>query len=307
MVMAYAKYDICYGEFMIKLAANEEQLIKTKAYMQLLISAFGWSLSTILIKLYIGTIPAYHLLMGRFLIGAISILVIQPKKLPGIKRREVWVGIPLGLLIFASYALGVIALQHTSASKSGFLVALSVLFIPVVQTILQKKLPSWWTGISVVLSIGGLRLIAGINGEGFNYGDLLSIGSAVVYTAYILLLDKYGKEIEDIRLTFIQLTVVAIVSTAAAFLLEGFNPGHIRAGLVPILIIGVFSTAVVTLCQTKAQKVASPESVGILLLAEPLFTLVMAFVILHERILLGGIIGGILILASLVLAVIKKI
>lgn len=292
---------------MIKLAANEEQYIKTKAYMQLLITAFGWALSTILIKLFIGTIPAYHLLMGRFVIGAVFILIIQPKVLLNIKRQDVLIGIPLGLLIFTSYAFGVMALKYTSASKSGFLVALSVLFIPIVQTVMQKKLPSRWTIISVGVSIVGLKLIAGINGEGFNFGDLLSIGCAAAYTVYILILDRYGKDIEDMKLTFIQLSVVGVSSIAAVFLFEGFNLGHIRMGIVPILVIGIFSTGIVTLCQTKAQKVASPESVGILLLGEPLFTLVMAFAILHEKILLGGVVGGILILGSLVLAVIKKV
>ncbi len=292
---------------MIKLAANETQFIKAKAHAQLLTSAFGWALSTILIKLYIGTIPAYHLLMGRFVIGAVFILAMQPSLVQRIKKQDILIGIPMGLMIFVSYALGVIALKYTSASKSGFLVALSVLFIPVVQTFLQRRLPSRWTLASVGMSIVGLRLIAGMNGEGFNYGDLLSIGSAAAYTAYILTLDKYGKDMEDMLLTFIQLAVVALCSIAAVMLFEGFNPEHIHAGIIPILVIGILSTGIVTLCQTKAQKVASPESVGILLLGEPLFTLIMASALLHETILAGGVIGGMLLLASLVLAVVKKI
>lgn len=89
-------------------------------------------------------------------------------------------------------------------------------------------------------------------------------------------------------------------------LFEGFCIEYIKIALIPILIIGVLCTGIATLCQTRAQKVTSTESVGILLLGEPLFTLIMAFFILKETILLNGVLGGILILISLVLAVVKK-
>jgi drug/metabolite transporter (DMT)-like permease len=105
----------------------------------------------------------------------------------------------------------------------------------------------------------------------------------------------------------IQLAVVSVCCILAVIIFEGFSMQYIKEGLIPILIIGVLCTGVTTLLQTRAQKVASPESAGILFLGEPLFTLIMSYFILNETILFSGLVGAILILSSLVIAVLKKI
>ncbi|MEK6264169.1 MAG: DMT family transporter [Clostridium sp.] len=197
-------------------------------------------------------------------------------------------------------------MKFTNASKSGFLVALPVLFIPIIETVIRKKTPSKYTVISVILSLVGLRLISGLNGSGFNIGDGLALGVAITYTLYIILLDRFGNDRDAFVLTFVQLSVVTIASSIGAFF-EGFSLSQLYPHFVPILFIGIFSTGISLLLQTKAQKVASSESVGIILLGEPLFTLLMAYFILQEKILLGGLIGAILLLISLSTAIIKKI
>lgn len=292
---------------MAELDSKALELKRYRAYTELLFTAFGWALSTILIKMYIGAVPPYHLLMGRFVIGTLFIFALQPKNVMRIKKQDLKIGIPLGILVFGAYSFGVVCLKHTSASKSGFLVSLSVLFIPLVDTMIKKAAPSRWTIISVGMSMIGMSLISGINGGGFNFGDLLAVGSSVVYTAYILALDKYGKYIEDTLLTLIQLGVVAVFSILTVVFFEGFSMAYIKEALLPILIIGVLCTGMVTLCQTRAQKIASPESAGILFLGEPLFTLTMAHFVLNETIVFSGVIGGLLILAALVIAVLKKV
>lgn len=291
----------------MELDSKALELKKTKAYVELLITAFSWSLSTVLLKMYIDSVPPFHLLMGRFIVGFIFIFAMKPDVVKSITKQELKTGIPLGFIVFLSYTFGVVCLKYTSASKSSFLVSLSVLFIPIIEGIIRKRMPSKYTVISVFISLVGLRLISGINGTGFNFGDGLAILSAVSYSAYILMMDRNGKDIDDMVLTFIQLGVVSVCCIIAVVLFEGFSMEYIKIALIPILIIGVLCTGIATLCQTRAQKVVSTESVGILLLGEPLFTLVMAFFILKETILLNGILGGALILISLVLAVLKKI
>jgi len=292
---------------MTEIESDALELKRFRAYAELLFASFTWALATIIIKKYIGTIPFFHLLMGRFVIGTIFIFALQPNNVVRIKKKDLRIGVPLGLLVFGTYAFGVICLKYTSASKSGFLVSLSVLFIPLFETIRRKVAPSKWIVISVAMSLVGMILISGINGGGFNYGDMLAIASSLVYTAYILSLDKYGKDIEETLLTLIQLAVVAISCILSVIIFEGFSIQHIKEGFIPILVIGVLCTGMTTLLQTRAQKIASPESAGILFLGEPLFTLIMSYFILNETILFSGLVGAILILSSLVIAVLKKI
>ncbi|WP_227761860.1 DMT family transporter [Zhaonella formicivorans] len=294
-------------KILVPTAPDKEIKALYKAYLQMLFTAFSWALSTILIKLYIGSVPPFHLLMGRALIGAAVISAAFPQKVKAITKGDIKAGLVLGLFIFLAYAAAIIGLKYTTASKAGFLIALPVLFIPLIQIALKKKLPSKWIVLSVVSSIAGLKLISGMNGTGFNAGDALSIACALFYSVYILQLDRLGKNKDEIVLTVLQLAVIAITALLAALFFEGFNPGYFRAGLLPIIIIGIIGTGLPTLFQTQAQKVASPESIGILQLAEPLFTLLLAYLILHETILPVGLVGSALILCSLVLAVVKKV
>lgn len=292
---------------MEEITAKTENTVLIKAYFQLMILAFAWAVCNIIIKLYIDEVPPFHLLTGRFIIAAVCISLTNPKKILSITKKDMKIGSIMGIFLFVTYACAIVCFKYTSASKAGFLIALSVLLIPIVETVLKKKLPSKWTLISIIASVIGLRLISGINGSGFNLGDMIAIACAVAYTGYVLLLDRFGNDRDDFILTIIQLGTVAIIGCIATISYEGINFEALKSGFVPILVMGVFGTGITTFLQTKAQKVASSESVGIILLGEPLFTLIMAYFILNETIFFSGVIGAGLLLFSLVIAIIKKV
>ncbi len=282
------------------------EIKRIKAYIEILGTALAWGISAVLMKKYIDQVTPYHLLMGRFVIATIFIFAIKPNTIKQIDRESLKAGVPLGFLVFLAYTFGIVCLKYTSASKSSFLVSLSVLFVPLFESLIKRRMPGKWTFLSVFFSLIGLRLISGMDGTGFNLGDILAILSALVYSVYIMMMDEKGKGIEEMTLTLIQLTVVSICSIILV-LFEGFNYQYLKIIWLPILVIGIFCTGMSTLFQTRAQKVASPESVGILLLGEPLFTTILAFFILKETILLRGLLGGLLLILSLVIAILKKI
>lgn len=292
---------------MDRLLVSKKDTAKYIAYLELLFVSFMWGVSTILLKMYIDKIPPFHLLLGRFFIASLTLFLFSPKKILSIKKDDIKIGFILGFLIFAVYALYILGLERTSASKSGFLAALSVLFIPILESFLKKRMPTFWTIICVVSSIFGLYLISGMNGGSLNFGDILVIICTFIYTIYIIILDRYGYDKDNYILSFIQLLIVTISSLFFSIIFESLNFTLLEENIFVIIIIGVFSTGLTTYLQTKAQKVASPESVGIILLGEPLFTLILAYIFLHETILLRGLIGSGLIILSLVIAIIKKI
>lgn len=291
----------------LELETNALELKKAKAYLEILGTALAWGISAVLLKMNIENVAPFHLMMGRFSIAAIFIFAIKPKSVRQINKEILKAGIPLGIIVFIAYSFGVICLKYTSASKSSFLVSLSVLFVPLLEIIIKRKIISKWTFVSVFFSLVGLRLISGMDGAGFNIGDTFAILSAFFYSFYIIVMDRMGKDFDEILLTFIQLFVVSVCSATALFLFEDFNFESLKNIWPTILLIGVLCTGMSTLFQTRAQKVASTESVGILLLGEPLFTSILAFFILKETILAGGLFGGLLIIFSLVIAIIKKI
>lgn len=277
------------------------------AYMELIITAFFWGLATVLMKKHIDEIPTFHLIASRFLVGALVVFLLAPKKIFTIDKKDLKVGTILGTLNFVTYAFIVLGLNYTSASKTGFLASLSVLFVPIVQSIINKSKPSKWTIISIFLSLLGLYLISGINGTSLNKGDILIILCALCSTAYILLLSKLGKDIDDYRLSFLQMFTIFILSFIMVLCFEDLNLQVIKNNSSVLLLVGILGTGLTTFLQTKAQKVASPESVGIIFLGEPLTTLFLAYIILNETILLKGLVGSGFITIALIIAILKKI
>lgn len=280
---------------------------KKKADAMLFVTASGWALSTIIIKMYVENIPVFHIMFGRYVLALILVTLFKWPEIKKMQKSEIKPGIILGVFTFLAFTLAIMSLYYTSASKSGFLVAMSVLFVPIATTVLKRKLPNKWVLASVIMSIIGLYYISGMNGGAFNKGDLLALLCAASYTVYILIMDKHAKHINESILVFLQFCVVTILSLVGMLLFEGFDFIAMQSSLVPILIIGIFGTAITNFAQTKAQKHASPESVGLILLGEPLFTLIMAAAILKEQILLSGLLGAGLILVALVITVIKDV
>lgn len=276
------------------------------AYIMLFMTSIGWAISTILIKVYIDTIPPFHLLFGRFALGSVMFGVFKFRVLKFDKKIALH-GSFLGFFLFLAYYFSVVALVYTSASKAGFLVALSVLWVPLAQLVIKRRLPNRWVALSVGLSLIGLYWISGLDGIGFNVGDALALGCSIAYTVYIMFIDAYTKEMNEDQMTFVILSSVAVFSFIAAVLFEGFDFAIIIRGWIPVVAISIVGTTLSTYFQTKAQQVASPEAVGIILLGEPLFTLLLAVTLLSESVTALGLIGGALLLFSLLIAVVKKI
>ncbi len=286
---------------------NSNKTISLKAaYAMLFLLSFLWASTTIIMKVFISNMEPSHFMLGRFSLAMIIFYVIRRKHIKFTKKTLLH-GAYTGFFLFLSYYFSIVALKHTTASKAGFLVALSVLWVPIFQMFMTRKMPNRWVVITVVLSLIGLYLISGLDGIGFNYGDFFALLCSLAYTFYIIYIDKYIEEMDGDQMTFIILLVVSVWSLIVATTLEKFDPMVIVNNWQVILVVAIFGTLVTTYFQTKAQSVASPEAVGVILLGEPLFTLIMAVFILSEKVTSTGLFGGALLLMSLVIAVVKKI
>ncbi len=286
---------------------NNKKTISLKtAYAMLFLLSFLWASTTITMKIFISNMAPSHFMLGRFSLAAIIFFAFRYRHIKFNKKMFIH-GAYTGFFLFLSYYFSIVALKHTTASKAGFLVALSVLWVPLFQMIITRRMPNRWVVITVLLSLAGLYLISGLDGIGFNYGDFFALLSSLTYTFYIIYIDKYIEEMDGDQMTFMILLVVSVWSLIIAVTLEKFEPITIVNSWQVILVVAVFGTLVTTYFQTKAQSVASPEAVGVILLGEPLFTLIMAVLLLSETVTKSGLVGAVLLLASLVVAVIKKI
>jgi drug/metabolite transporter (DMT)-like permease len=97
---------------------------------------------------------------------------------------------------------------------------------------------------------------------------------------------------------------ISVLTLSALFsLLTGENwtkPGD--NALAAIIYTGVIATAFAFYIQAWAQRVVSPEIAGLILLLEPVFATIFAFLILQEMLNLIEALGAILILLSIAIS-----
>lgn len=208
----------------------------------------------------------------------------------------------LGFLLWLLYVSQTIGLSYTTASNSGFITGLFIIFVPVFSLLLFRKKPIKLDVIAVLFSLSGLWILTGGLVE-INLGDLLTLVSAITYSIHILLVDKYIREGDNaFVLGFQQFLVSAIISLSLGivFSLPFSIAGAETAGV--ILFLAFLPSFSAFIIQNLAQKVVKPVRVSLILAFEPLFAALFAWTLGNELVVIHRLIGGLFIFLGLIIS-----
>jgi len=296
---------------------NKETLLKYKSELVLILITVFWGATFIIVKKsLLQTSPALFL-ASRFTISTIVLLPIFIKYKTQITVNVFRKSLILGFLLWLGMFLQTIGLQYTSATKSGFFTNTSVIFIPIFQLIIEKRRPTNGTllGIFFVI-IGILFLSSGGNSvftflqdisKNFNFGDFVTLLSAIPFALFIVLLDNYSKSVNMWLLVFLQIVTVAIFSILIAIIFQVTNYEIVKISftkefVISILYLSIIGTVFNTILMTKFQKNVTPAKAGIIYSFEPVFAALFAFIFADERISTFGYFGGVLIFLGLIIS-----
>ncbi len=210
-------------------------------------------------------------------------------------------GTACGLLLGSATLLQQAGMQTASPGKAGFLTALYIVIVPVLGIFLGRR-PGWkvWTG--VVLALIGAYLLSVKGGEGIATGDLLVIGSAVVFSLHILVVDFVPAGVDGVKLSCVQFLVAALLSTVLALLFEKFTLSDVLSAWVPLLYTGVISSGVGYTLQILGQRTVNPTVASLILSLESVFAAFAGWVLLSQPLSLKELVGCALVFAAVVLA-----
>lgn len=240
----------------------------------------------------------------RFLLGSISLIpvvMIFERGMPS--RKTIWSGMLTGAALFAASAFQMagISLTH-SASKSGFITAMYIIFVPFVNAVIFKKRTHINTWIAAFLALFGLYLLSG-GFDRLEFGDILVLVSAIFWTTQIMFIDRFiASGVEPLKFSFMQFVSCAILNLIFAAFTENVTWGGICANAVPILYTGIMSTGVGYTCQVIGQKNANPNIASIIMSAECVFSAIGGVLILHERMNAASVTGCILMFAGIIIS-----
>lgn len=270
------------------------------AAIALILVAVSWGAAFVLMKDAINAQPFYDFLATRFSIATLIMIAVRPKVLRALNAEMLKKGLVLGLLLGGGYITQTIGLEMTTAAITGFVTGLYVVLTPLLAWLLLRETVERKVLIGVALATLGLGLIS-ITGFSVEVGQLWVVLCALLFAAHIIGLGKWSSGLNTYALTVVQLGVVSLVSWIGA-LVDGYQAPPNGDVWFAILFTAVFATAIAFFVQTWAQSHMDASRVAIILTSEVVFAAGIAVMVGQEELLLKTIIGGALMIASMLVA-----
>lgn len=272
----------------------------------LLATTAVWGSTFLVVKDAIASVPVLDFLGLRFALAFAVMLAVRPKALTALGRAGWRHGVLLGLVLGAGYVAQTFGLETASASVSGFVTGLFVVFTPLIGAVLlrQRVPPAVWA--AVVLATVGLGLIS-LHGLSIGRGELLTVVCAFFFALHIVGLGEWSHRHDAYALAVVQIGTVAAVSLLLAVARNATHGGrgpHLLtlpphpAGWVAIALTALLATAAGFFLQTWSQARMPATRAAVVLTMEPVFA-GLTGVLAGETLAVRGWIGAALVLAAM--------
>lgn len=266
-----------------------------------------WGSTFYLIRDLVQVLPPTDFLAVRFTIAAAAMVAVFWRQLRAVSRRELRIGVGLGILYAIAQILQTVGLAHTEASRSGFITGTYVVLTPIFGAILLRDRIPRSTWLAVLMATAGLATLSlngfgpgfgSAAGFGFGFGESVTLLAAAIYALHIIGLGRYSSPASAAGLSTVQMITIAVVSLVAAV------PGGIelpsgRGGWTSVLYMALIAGAVAIWAQTWAQSHLTATRAAIVMTLEPVFAAAFAVALGGESMTLRMILGGAMVLAAM--------
>ncbi len=285
-------------------------MTKARAIYELVFAGLLWGFGFIATKWSLVCFsPALVLVLRYVFATGIGVLIHRFFQTPRPQSNPPkWTGILAGMFLAGFMITQTIGLQYTTATNSGFLTCLYVVFVPVFHLLWKRKNIGLKRAMNVLMAVIGAFLLSGGNIHTINVGDLWTVGCAVLSAFHILFIDHIAEDIGDpfqfnnlqsfwglifiLPLAFAEKqSVLSVQTTDLAWAMAG------------VLFLALGSTLLAFLIQIRTQKILEPTTASMLFLLEGIFALVFGVIFYSEVLRPVQFIGVALILVGAALQV----
>lgn len=271
--------------------------------LKILLSAIGFGSMAIFARFaYEDGASTPTLLFLRFaLAGALLLPWCLAKRLEWPRGRSLLVLMLMGSLGYAGMAACYFnGLHYANAGTISLLLYLFPAIVLALSTLLLKEPFTRRRLLAICLALSGLLVTVGVDLQAQPLGLLLGLTSALIYSLYILAGSRlvHGGH----PLTHACVVVLSAASCYGVWLaINGFSPPHSAAGWGAILGIVLLGTvAALALFLSGLQSTGATQA-SLISTAEPVVTIILAWLFLGEQLSLSQVLGGALILWAVLL------
>ena len=216
-----------------------------------------------------------------------------------VERRH-WRQMTIGGLWFAlNLCLWIYSVSTTASLGEGaFIMSLSMLFVPLTAWVMMKTRPAraYWECLPV--AIVGLGLLSLHMPIAFHPSQGWFLLTALVQSIWFCYTSRCARDVPLIPLTTVQLAITGVVGLGISAAVETWDQPFTLPTFGWLLASIVIATSLRFGLQMKGQKYAAVASAAIIMVLEPLLTVIAAALWYGEQLPLQKIIGGMLILVA---------
>jgi drug/metabolite transporter (DMT)-like permease len=275
---------------------------KTKAEAALAATTLVWGGTFAIVKIGMEGVSPILMVAIRFVAATFLLLLLFHRKIFPIPFPAVQKACLLGLFLFLGFVTQNIGLAITTASKSAFITGMMVIFVPMLQFVIERRSPKVGNLLGVAIVSVGLWFLTSPAGSSFNAGDALTLLCALLFAIYIVYLDVVSKEMTTFQLLFVQLASMGVYSVVAVFLFESPRIDLTPRTVMILLYLTILATLMTTWVQTRFQKETTPTRAVVIFSVEPVIASIVAYLLLGETLGVLGVLGGGLIIAGVLIS-----
>jgi len=299
--------------------------VKNKEFrsnLLMLLAAIIWGFAFVAQRVGVQYVESFTFNGVRFALGALSLTPLmlfndyKVKKARNFKTPDVnkgnsaietiKAGIYAGFMLFMGASLQQIGLVEATAGKAAFITGFYIILVPFFGIFLKQKIgKNTWA--AAVLAITGLYFISVTEDFTISREDFILLLGSFFWSGHILVISKYSKKIDNLKLSLVQYIVCSLLSLIIAFTFEDISLSGLSRALIPILYGGIASVGIAYTLQTYGQKHAKPAHAAIILSLETVFAAIGGFLILGETMNARTLIGCILMFAGVLVSQIEGI
>lgn len=284
---------------------------KSAGHLAALFTIIIWGTTFISTKVLLVDFKPVEILFFRFVMGFAALLLVCPRRMKGVNRKQEMTFVLSGLCgICLYYLLENIALTYTMASNVGVIISVAPFFTVMLSRLFLKsegKLRANFF-IGFVVAMAGVALIS-FNGSKLELnpmGDVLAVLAAFVWACYSILTRKISSFGYPVILTTRRTFFYGILFMVPALFLFDFEIDLERFAdmtyLLNILYLGLGASALCFVTWNLAVKVLGPVKTSVYIYMVPVITVVTSALILMEPVTWVSVMGTVLAVAGLFLS-----
>jgi drug/metabolite transporter (DMT)-like permease len=244
-------------------------------------------------------------LAWRYLVAAVLLVVVSG----GLARvttpgRRAWPVLVLaggGQAAIAFVSLS--ALRYIPAATLTFLFYTYPAWVAVIGVLRGSERVTGRRALALALSLAGIALMVGTPGAGGLHplGALLALSSALLYAAYIPMIDALGRGMPAAVTSTYATTGAAAVLVVVALAQGGLAVRFAPIGWMAVLVLAVVSTVLAFLAFLRGLAEIGPVRTAIVSTVEPFWTALLGSIVLGQQLGARTLAGGLLIASAVIL------